>query len=132
MLKRCVFLVAGMLTALLGSPAAWGQGLITPGSGAMHRSMAGASTAVGVDAAGALYWNPAVISGLSGSEVVIGSEMIIPNTHLASTLPAGAFGPVGPDRTQSGLTRSDSGLVPTTGIGIVYQPEDMPLTYGMG
>jgi long-chain fatty acid transport protein len=98
----------------------------------MHRSMAGASTAQGVDALGALFWNPAAISGLPGSEVVIGSEMIIPNTHLGSTVPAGAFGPLGPATTLSGLTRSDSGLVPTTGLGLVYQSEDMPLSYGLG
>jgi hypothetical protein len=98
----------------------------------MHRSMAGASTAVGADALGALYWNPAAIGGLPGSEVVIASELIIPDTHLASTVPAGAFGPLGPATTQSGLTRSDSGLVPTTGVGVVYRPEDSPLSYGLG
>jgi long-chain fatty acid transport protein len=109
-----------------------GQGLILPGSGAMHRSMAGASTAIGADALGALYWNPAVISGLPGSEVVIGSELIIPDTHLGSTVPAGAFGPLGPATTMSGLTRSDSGVVPTTGVGAVYRPEDSRLSYGLG
>jgi long-chain fatty acid transport protein len=98
----------------------------------MHRSMAGASTAVGVDALGALYWNPAVISGLPGSEVVIGSELIIPDIHVGSTVPAGAFGPLGPTQTQSGYTRSDSGVVPTTGIGLVYQAEGTGLTYGLG
>jgi long-chain fatty acid transport protein len=97
----------------------------------MHRSMAGTSTAIGVDALGALYWNPAVMSGLPGSEVVIGSELILPDTHVASTVPAGAFGPLGPATPMSGVTRSDSGLVPTTGIGVVYKPEDAPLSYGL-
>lgn len=108
------------------------QGLILNGSGGMHRSMAGASTAQGQDALGALYWNPAAISGLKYSEVVIGGEAIIPDTHLGSTIPAGAFGPLGPPATLSGLTRSDSGVGLLSGIGLVYQPEDSPLTLGMG
>ncbi|MGQ0635647.1 MAG: OmpP1/FadL family transporter [Planctomycetaceae bacterium] len=98
----------------------------------MHRSMAGASTAKAADALGALYWNPAVISGLGFSEVVIGAELLIPDTNAASTIPAGALGPFGPPTTLSGSTHSDSGVVPMTGIGVVYRPEDSPLTYGLG
>jgi long-chain fatty acid transport protein len=97
----------------------------------MNRSMAGASTAVGVDALGAMYWNPATISGLPGSEVVIGTELLLPDTHLSSTVLAGAFGPLGPATTMSGTTRSDSGLVPAPGVGFVYQPEGSPLSMGM-
>jgi long-chain fatty acid transport protein len=98
----------------------------------MHRSMAGASTAAAVDAAGALYWNPATLSGLRRSEVVIGGEAIIPDIHLGSTIPAGAFGPLGPATTLSGLTRSDSGLALSSAVGLVYQPENSELTYGLG
>jgi long-chain fatty acid transport protein len=132
MLKRWVALVAALLAAGSFPVSARAQGIIAGGSGPMHRSMAGASTAIGADAAGALYWNPAVISGLPGSEVVIVSELILPETYLASTVPAEAFGRLGPDATMSGRTRSDSGLVPTTGVGVVYKPEDMPLTFGLG
>jgi len=73
------------------------QGLILPGS---ERTIARwvAPHPVGADAAGALYWNPAVISGLPGSDVVIGSEVIIGDTHLGSTVPAGAFGILAPPR----------------------------------
>lgn len=129
---RWVSLIAVIMATSCSVPAALAQGLFSPGSGAMHRSMAGASTAVGVDALGAMYWNPAAISSLPGSEVVIGSELILPNTHVGSTVPAGAFGPFGPATTQSGLTRSDSGLVPTTGVGFVYKPDDSPLSMGLG
>ncbi len=132
MRNRWISLVVVVVAASIWSPSAKAQGLYSPGSGPMHRSMAGASTAVGVDALSGLYWNPAVISGLPGSEVVIGSELILPNTHLGSTVPAGAFGPFGSETTMSGLTRSDSGLVPTTGVGMVYLPEDSPLSYGLG
>lgn len=96
------------------------QGIMQPGAGAMHLSMAGASTAVGVDALGALYWNPAVIGGLSHSEVVIGSTMILPDIHVASMF-----------QGQGGETRSDSGFVPTTSVGLVYKPEDSFFTYGL-
>jgi long-chain fatty acid transport protein len=125
-------LVAAAVVGALWSSPIHAQGLIAGGAGAMNRSMAGASTAVGVDALGAMYWNPAAMSGLPGSEVVIGSELIIPDTHLGSTVPAGAFGPLGPATTQSGFTRSDSGLVPTTAVGFVYKPEDSALSLGLG
>ncbi len=129
-LRRLV-LLAGFLIAFVPQ-AAWGQGLILPEAGAAHRSMAGTSTALGVDALGALYWNPAAISGLRGSEVVIGGEGIIPDAHVSSTIPAGAFGPLGPATTLSGVTRSDSGLGLTSGLGVVYQPENSSFSYGLG
>src|SRR5262245_18175127 len=107
MKRRWVSLVA-VVVAIGGTASpALAQGLISPGSGAMHRSMAGASTGLGIDALGAQYWNPAAISGMPGSEVVIGSELINPDTHLGSTVPAGTFGPIfGPATTLPGLTRS--------------------------
>lgn len=116
---RLALLFAAIFSSL--PSLALGQALVQPGSGAMNLSMGGASTAAGVDAAGALYWNPAAISGLAHSEVVIGSELILPDIHLGSTF-AG----------QAGNTRSDSGLVPVTGVGLVYRPEDSKLTYGLG
>ncbi len=108
------------------------QGLILPGSGGMHRSMGGASTVAGVDALGALYWNPAAISGLPGSEVVIGGEMIIPDTHVGSTIPQGTFLGRLPLTTLSGYTRSDSGLGMASGVGFVVREEESPLAYGLG
>ena len=80
MKRTSISALRGLLfLACLALPtSAFGQGLILPGAGGMHRSMAGASTAVAVDALGALYWNPATISGLPGSEVVIGGEALMP------------------------------------------------------
>lgn len=129
-LRKCIIMAA--VSAALMPSLARGQGLIVPGAGAVHRSMAGASTAAGVDALGALYWNPATISGLPGSEVVIGGELLIPDTHVASTVPAGAFGALGPAVTQTGRTRSDSGAALVPGIGVVYQLPDSRLSYGLG
>jgi long-chain fatty acid transport protein len=110
-----------LFTTLACSLSVQAQGLIQPGAGGMHQSMAGASTSMGVDALGALYWNPAAISGLPRSEVVIGSALILPDIHLGSTFEG-----------EGGNTRSDSGLVPTTGLGLVYKPADSKLTYGLG
>jgi long-chain fatty acid transport protein len=132
-MKRSFRLVlACAILAAFTSQRACAQAIIQPGAGALNLSMAGASTAMGVDALGALYWNPAAISGLPHSEVVIGAEFILPDIHEGTEIPAGAFGPLGPATTQSGLTRSNSGLVPATGLGIVYKPEDSKLTFGMG
>jgi long-chain fatty acid transport protein len=124
-------LLASSFFAVFAAGSASAQGIIQQGAGATHLSMAGASTAMGVDAAGALYWNPAVISGLPGSEAVIGAEMLVPDLHLGSTVPAGAFGPL-PLVGQSGLTRSDSGVVPVTDVAVVMKSEDSPLTLGLG
>lgn len=99
---------AAILVALV-TPTTFAQGVILPGAGANHRSMAGASTAMGTDALGALHWNPAAIRGLPASEVVIGGEAIIPDIHLGSTNPEGAFG-AAPPATLSGHTHSDSGV----------------------
>jgi long-chain fatty acid transport protein len=120
------------LMTFLFSGEADAQGLLLPGGGAMHMSMAGTSTAVGADAIGALYWNPAVISGLPQSEVVLGTELIIPHTGVTSTIPAGALGGLLPAQTMSGRTNSDSGLIPTTAIGLVYRQPDSCVTYGLG
>jgi hypothetical protein len=100
------------LGLLAGSPlaGACAQGLILGGAGASHRSIGGASTAVGVDALGALYWNPATTSGLPGSEVVLGGELLLPDAHVRSTIPAGAFGPSRPPVSLSRFSRSDSGV----------------------
>jgi len=122
----------GALAVGLAAQTAFAQGLIIPAGGAMHQSMAGTSTAVGQDAIGALYWNPAVISGMPRSEITLGSSLIFPRTGLTSSVPAGAFGPLGPDRDLFGRTASDSGVVPTTALGVVYRPDGSRLTYGLG
>src|SRR3954447_7662738 len=72
------------------SSSAWAQGIVAPGAGPINRSMGGASTAAPVDF-GSSYWNPANLSGLERGEFLLGSELIIPSTHLTSSLPAGAI-----------------------------------------
>jgi len=102
-----------------------GQGLYLPGGGAAHIGMGGASTATPVDSIGALYWNPAAIGRFGRSEVAVGGAFLMPEINLESSAP-GLFG------LRSGRTKSDSGLVPATSLGIVYQPDESPMTLGMG
>jgi long-chain fatty acid transport protein len=101
------------------------QALYLPGGGAAHLSMGGASTATPVDAIGALYWNPAAIGRLGRSEVAIGAAFLFPDISLESTAP-------GPFGLRTGRTNSDSGVVPASSLGVVYQPDDSRLTYGLG
>ena len=50
--------------------------------------MAGASTAAPLSPAGALYWNPATLSGLCRSELETGAELPIGNNVIRSGIPA--------------------------------------------
>lgn len=115
----------GILAILLAPSAASAQGLYLPGGGSAHLSMGGASTAMPVDAIGALYWNPAAIGRLDRSEAAIGGAFLFPNIHVDSAAP----GPLG---RRSGRTRSDSGVGVASSLGVVYQQDDSPLTYGLG
>ncbi len=81
-----------LCVALCGAGTAFGQaGVLLTGQGAINRSMAGASTAAPIDASGALYWNPAGISGLNRSEMEFGLEGLYPQTQVSSTVDAGAW-----------------------------------------
>jgi long-chain fatty acid transport protein len=101
------------------------QGIYLPGGGAAHISMGGASTATPVDAISALYWNPAAIGRLGRSEVAVGGAFLFPDISLESTAP-------GPFGLRTGRTQSDSGVAPASSLGVVYQPDNSPLTFGVG
>src|SRR5437870_5199828 len=64
-------LMTAGLVALGGSSALMAQGILVPQGGSINGNMAGTSTAVGCDAVGALFWNPAVISGMCQNEVTV-------------------------------------------------------------
>jgi long-chain fatty acid transport protein len=99
------------------------QGIIFPSTGAKHRAMAGASTAAPIDAAGATYWNPAVMAAMEDGEVFVGVDALYANTFLFSSVEAtGAFGE----------SRSDSGLSPSPTFAVVTRPENSRFTYGVG
>lgn len=110
-----VLMVGGMVQTLATPVGA--QGIVVPGVGPVNRSMAGTATAAPLDAAGAIHWNPATMSALPSSEVVIGFELLYLSTHV---------------ETAFGSTRSDSGISPLPTLAIAWQPEDTPWTFGLG
>ncbi|HRX81043.1 MAG TPA: outer membrane protein transport protein [Pirellulaceae bacterium] len=96
------------------------QGLVSPGLGAVNRSMGGASTAAPVDTIGSLHWNPATIVNVPNS-FEIGYEVPLTNFHVSSSL-LGA----------SGEDRSDAGVLPLVSSALVYAKEDSCWSVGLG
>ncbi len=87
-MKTIMFLLAGVAIAAMGSEIAFAQGgtsavpflLISPNSRASGMGEAGAGLA---DDAGSVYWNPAGLAFLKGSEVSITHANWLPQFHLA-------------------------------------------------
>ena len=87
-MKTLKFLLAGLAIAAFGSDIAFAQGgtsavpflLISPNSRASGMGEAGAGLA---DDAGSVYWNPAGLGFLRGSEVSITHANWLPQFHLA-------------------------------------------------
>jgi long-chain fatty acid transport protein len=113
--------VIAALTMLVLPTGIYAQGAYLPGGGAVHSSMGGVSTATPADAIGALYWNPAAIGRLGRSEISVGGAFLLPQIHLEAS---------GANRSRT--TRSDSGVGAASSLGLVYQPEESPLTFGLG
>jgi long-chain fatty acid transport protein len=84
--------------------------------------MGGAAVAAPLDAAGAMHWNPATLSGLETSEVVIGVELLCLSTWASSSVPG-----LGSDQTLS-----DSGLSALPTLAIALHNDDSPWTFGLG
>lgn len=97
------------------------QGLYLSTAGPVNRAMGGASAAAPINAIGAIYWNPATISGLEKSELEIGAGLLLTDHTVTST-----FGPF------TGSTRSEAGVVPVPNIGWVYHTEIPAVTLGLG
>jgi long-chain fatty acid transport protein len=131
-LRATLFLSLAAAILSVVAPSASAQGLILPGAGPINLSMAGASTAAAVDVGGS-YWNPAIISGLDRSEVLISSQFVLPSIHLESALAAGAINGLYPLFSRQGTSRSDSGVgaVPTA-IAAFRLSDDSPWTLAIG
>ena len=129
---RLAGLVLACLGVVLAAPAARAQGPTLSGAGPVSRSMGGASTAAPLDATGALYWNPASITGLRSSEINLGVEIFNPHATLSSSIPGGALGPGLPAGRVAGSTRDESGAFVLPSGGFVYKPEGSPWTFGVG
>ncbi len=118
----CVFL-ASFFSLWLLPGALRAQGIALSGVGPINRSMGGASTGAPIDAGGALMWNPASISGLPGSEVDLGMELLLPSEKLFSNLPAFHL---------QGSTGGEPGVAPIPEMALVHKTEGSPWTYGVG
>lgn len=114
--RAAVFLLAAVPAVTSG------QGVILQGVGPVNRGMAGVGTGSAVDAAGAIFRNPAAMSALCRSEVTFGSELLLQTERLSSTFPG-----VG-----SGVTDAEAGasVIPT--VGLVNRNGNSPVTLGFG
>ncbi len=101
-------------------------------AGPIHSSMAGASTALPLDASGALYWNPATMFGLPGSEMDFGLFALFPSARLSSSAAPGAFGPGIPPVPLAGSDTSNTGIVAIPNVGCVWREPDSPWAFGLG
>ena len=115
-----------LLCALTFTEASYGQGFVLTGVGPVNRSMGGVATASPVDATGAIQWNPATISGLPGSRVDIGVDLVYNRNRVNSGVFIGTPGEI------TGSTDSNAGVSPLPAIGLVYKPVNSPWTYGLG
>ena len=113
-------LLAALILGLSAIPAAAQYGPLLSGTGPINRSMGGAATGSPLSASGALFWNPASLSGLDRSELDIGAELLIPHTNLSSSLPAGSFGPV-PLVNLSGSTDNENAVFALPTIALSYR-----------
>jgi long-chain fatty acid transport protein len=131
-LTRLVAACSLLALALVALPAQAQQGFVLNGVGPINRSMGGASTAAPLDAAGAIHWNPATISGLPGSELEAGVSLALPQSRLTSSVAPGAFGPGLPPFGLAGSDPADNGVFAAPFIGLVYKQPDSDLTFGLG
>jgi long-chain fatty acid transport protein len=130
--RYAVFSLA-VLSGMVAAEAAKAQeGTILSGSGPVNRSFGGAAVAAPLSASGAMFWNPATISGLGRSELEASAELLFPHTQVNSAVSAGALGPGVPPIGLAAQTDSDIGAFPLPTIGLAYLPEGSPLSFGLG
>jgi long-chain fatty acid transport protein len=120
-----IFVVA--LSLAISNHFANAQGALLRSIGAVNDSIGSVATATPVDAAGAIYWNPASLSGLEKSEISLGIGIIMPKTRVSSSidLPNGM--------TFSGSTKGNAGSIPDPSMAFVWRrcPKS-PVTFGLG
>ena len=117
--------VYGLCVVLVvGSTQVDAQGIALNGIGPINQSMGGASVAAPIDAAGALHWNPASISGLQHGETSFGATLALASANVTSAITA-PFPLAGNDR-------SESGVAPIPYAAFVDRDPGSRFTYGLG
>jgi long-chain fatty acid transport protein len=126
---------SGRLSALivfLFCSCLYGQtGHVAHGVGAINQSMAGAGTAMPLDATGALFWNPASITALKSSEIDINGDLALVDSELLSSLAPNALGPRIPAQPLSGSSSNVDKRVGLGSIAWVHRPKKSRWTYGL-
>ena len=121
------------LLVVLALPAvAQAQGIALNGAGPINRSMSGAATAAPIDAAGALLWNPATLSGLRRSQIEIGMELILPTERISSSVQPGALGGGFPPIELAGSTQGEPGVSPIPTLAWAHTNPNSRWAYGIG
>lgn len=111
------------LAVVVASPSiSFGQGLFITATGPVNRSMGGAGTAAPLDSMGAMFWNPASISGLKRNELSVGMAGVLPVVNTSSSITGLA----------AGSTSAEPGVTPLVNIGWVHRPVDSDVTFGVG
>lgn len=110
-----------LLVFVFHTAPVFAQGLYVSTAGPVSRSLGGATTAAPVDALGALYWNPASISGLKRSEVAFSSDLLFTDHEVSSSV----FG-------VQGATDAEAGVYPIPNVGWVHHRPNSSVTFGLG
>ena len=106
--------------------ATFAQGVLLRSVGAVNASVGGTATAMPLDAAGALMWNPGSISALQKNEIAFGLELVEGKSRVASSLDT----PMG---NLSGSTKGEGGVVPVPSMALVWsESRRSPFTFGLG
>jgi len=121
-----LFLVFGLSVA--ATQSVYAQGALFRGVGAVNEGFGGAGTAAPLDAAGAIYWNPASISGLQCSEMQFGMGIVMPFMEMSSsfTNPGSPSLPA----TGAGTTKGSTGSLPSPSAAMVWKTPNKRLTLG--
>ena len=127
LLTAVLLLLAGSFTTVMAQ-----SGHVLNGVGPIDQAMAGAGMAAPQDALVPVHWNPAAIAMSKESSLDVSLQFLQPTGSIASSVDAGAFGPLGPNANLLGSTDSNAGPFPIPSLGYVRVMPDSRLTFGLG
>jgi len=123
---RLSVVIVVLITCFCTSRMANAQGVLLRSIGATNAAVGGTATAMPIDAAGALQWNPGSISAFKKNEMSFGLELIQAHSRVESSLPALYGG-------HSGSTKGEVGVVPAPSMAFIWSTSPRsPFTYGLG
>ncbi len=122
--SNCFVLFLSLLFLSIIAQPICAQGVLLRGIGAVNDSMGGTAIATPLDAAGAIYANPASIAGLEECQIGFDLGVIMPHSTVTSEI-------VGMPVTR-GTSIGDAGQIPAPTMSMVYRncPHSR-VTYGL-